>query len=265
MHRNGRIFAMKDQRCAAVDDRAVKERRISHALDSPFLVKTYYAFEKDLSYYTIMDYAEWGSLKEHAQTIRDFKSEELLKLISAQVVLALEYMHACFCVHMDLKLNDILLFCDGYVKVGDFGVAQALGDVIFDFAGKRGNIDQQTSRTLIAQKVAMDWWALGSLINELLPDSGGLPAGHYPKPAGNDVTDLLRKLHEASILERIGVMKGGSKDVKDHAWFKDVDFMEVYQKKIPMREKLPPNLERRDLIRTAKFTSNFPTTDYFEI
>ncbi|KAG0054059.1 cAMP-dependent protein kinase, partial [Linnemannia elongata] len=85
---------------------------------------------------------------------------------------------------------------------------------------------------------AVDWWALGILIFEMLaghpPFFDDNPFGIYEKilegriyfPPHIDPTakDLIKKLLTGDRTKRLGNLKGGSDDIKNHKWFRGVDW-----------------------------------------
>ena len=88
-----------------------------------------------------------------------------MKFYAAQIVLAVDHLHRQNIVHRDLKLENVMLDADGYVKVIDFGLAKML----------RGQ--QQTSTfvgtpeylapEMVEQKghgKEVDYWAVGVLM-----------------------------------------------------------------------------------------------------
>ena len=54
--------------------------------------------------------------------------EETTKFYIVQVILAIGYLHDQSIAHRDLKLENILLDHDGFVKVIDFGLAKRMED-----------------------------------------------------------------------------------------------------------------------------------------
>lgn len=85
---------------------------------------------------------------------------------------------------------------------------------------------------------AVDWWALGVLIYEMLagypPFFDDNPFGIYekilsgriewPKHMDPIAKDLIKKLLVADRTKRLGNMRQGAEDVKRHRWFKLVEW-----------------------------------------
>jgi serine/threonine protein kinase len=88
--------------------------------------------------------------------------------------------------------------------------------------------------TLIGHSKAVDWWALGILIYEMLagypPFYDENPFGIYqkilagkiefPKHFDLHARDLVKKLLTADRTKRFGCLKDGAEDIKRHRWFK---------------------------------------------
>lgn len=68
-----------------------------------------------------------GSIYDNLLKVRRF-SESTVRFISAQIVLALGYLHASNIVHRDLKPENVLMYPNGYVCLADFGLAKFLKD-----------------------------------------------------------------------------------------------------------------------------------------
>ena len=68
----------------------------------------------------------------------------------------------------------------------------------------------------------------------------------FPKNFTVDLKDLLKNLLQVDLTRRFGNLKSGVKDIKEHRWFKDLDFIAVYEKSLPA-----PFIPRTDKIGRA--------------
>jgi len=90
-----------------------------------FLVGMEYLFQNELRLYFVMPFIRGGELYKVFQQQKRFK-EDLVKFYSAQLIIAIGYLHQRGIVHRDLKLENILLDQDGYLKIIDYGLAKIL-------------------------------------------------------------------------------------------------------------------------------------------
>lgn len=91
------------------------------------------------------------------------RTVELLKLISA-------------CFYSDLKLDNLLLDTEGYVKIADFGLCKegmGFGDRTGTFCGTPEFLAPEVL-TETSYTRAVDWWGLGVLIFEMLVGEVGI-------------------------------------------------------------------------------------------
>jgi serine/threonine protein kinase len=71
----------------------------------------------------ILDYCSGGDLAFHLNKRQIFDENEA-KFFIAEVILAIEYIHALDIIYRDLKPENILINNDGHVKLADFGLAK---------------------------------------------------------------------------------------------------------------------------------------------
>ncbi|CAN0891172.1 Serine/threonine-protein kinase WAG1 [Linum grandiflorum] len=134
----GRVFLCKIRDCfcdsqfalKVVDRDTLSKKKLSHVsmeakilslLDHPFLPTLYARI--DVSHYTclLIDYCSNGDLHSvlRKQPGNCF-SVAAVKFFAAEILVALEYLHALGIVYRDLKPENILLREDGHVMLSDF-------------------------------------------------------------------------------------------------------------------------------------------------
>lgn len=108
----------------------------------------------------LFEYVDGKPSHEYA---KDASPEEL-KMISAQLLVAIEHLHWLGIVHADMKPENVLIRSDGTVQVIDMGFAVHLPQA------RRGRGTHTTMApelfNLVPGKVheAIDWWAYGSTV-----------------------------------------------------------------------------------------------------
>ncbi len=97
-------------------------------------------------------------------------SFSLCSFYAACVVLGLQYLHEKGIVYRDLKLDNLLLDKDGFVKIADFGLCKEgmwHGTRTSTFCGTPEFLAPEVL-TDVSYTRAVDWWGLGVLIYEML-------------------------------------------------------------------------------------------------
>ena len=75
---------------------------------NPFILTMDYVFQNDLRIYFFLEYVSGGNLFDHLCQNKRF-SENVVKFLSAQILIALGYLHANKIVHRDLKPENVLM------------------------------------------------------------------------------------------------------------------------------------------------------------
>jgi serine/threonine protein kinase len=75
----------------------------------------------------LLEYVVGGELFSHLRKAVRF-ANDVAKFYSAEIVLALEYLHSKNIVYRDLKPENILLDSSGHIKITDFGFAKVVED-----------------------------------------------------------------------------------------------------------------------------------------
>lgn len=220
------------------------EKEILSQIDCPFIVKLYGAFQDNRNLYMLEEYVIGGEMFSHLRRAGRF-SDETTKFYVSQIVLALEYLHNLDIVYRDLKPENLLIDISGNIKITDFGFAKKVEDRTWTLCGTPEYLAPEIIQSKGHGK-AVDWWALGILIFEMLagypPFFDDNPFGIYEKILAGKIQfpshfdpnakDLVKKLLTADRTKRLGNLKGSSQDVKSHKWFADVDWDAVLNCKI---------------------------------
>ncbi|XP_003737406.1 cAMP-dependent protein kinase catalytic subunit-like [Galendromus occidentalis] len=266
MHRQSRkLFAVKvlSSRMAEIcgAERALLEKRVLFATHSDFIVPLFFSGHDRTNLYLFMEFVPRGTLKRcFCENSR--QPEATVKLYAAQIVLALEYLHACRILYRDLKPDNVLLADDNYIKLCDFGLAKRIQRCTYTVVGHRSHIPPEVTRRL-GYREGTDWWAFGVTVYELLfqklpysytdPAYRGVNVPVIPivfppeAPVSVEVHDLILSLLEKDPTRRLGTLERGTEDVKEHPWFAGLSFPKLFHKSIPM-----PNFDYPETVPIKK-------------
>ena len=89
-------------------------------------VKVHNVFKSDETntYYYEMDYCHNGNLEDYLRDNGPMPEDELIRRIIVPVAEALNLMHNNGWLHLDIKVNNILIDDEGYAVLGDLGISQ---------------------------------------------------------------------------------------------------------------------------------------------
>ena len=106
---------------------ALKERTALAGLQHPFVVSLHCAFQTKQHLYLALDFCAGGDLAMYVRHAgKGGLPEPTAQFVSAEVLLALEYLHGEGVIHRDVKAENALVFYDAatnsaVVKLSDFG------------------------------------------------------------------------------------------------------------------------------------------------
>lgn len=129
------------------------------------------------SIFLLMEYCEQdlASLLDNMQ--HPFE-ETQVKCIMMQVLSGLKHLHQNYIVHRDLKVSNLLLTDSGCVKIADFGLARQYGVPLDFMTPKVVTLWYRAPELLFGsrhQTTAIDMWAAGCILAELLTHKALLP------------------------------------------------------------------------------------------
>eukprot|EP01116_Phalansterium_solitarium_P018549 TRINITY_DN494_c0_g1_i1.p1 TRINITY_DN494_c0_g1~~TRINITY_DN494_c0_g1_i1.p1 ORF type:complete len:342 (+),score=70.55 TRINITY_DN494_c0_g1_i1:226-1251(+) len=224
------------------------ERAILGAVRSrcPFIVEMQQYWQDSRSLYMTLTYAPGGELFSHLRRAQRF-SPETARFYAAEVIVGLDYLHSLDIIYRDLKPENLLLDAAGHIKIADLGFAKHVTDRTYTVCGTPDYLAPEIILNRGYGK-AVDWWAVGILIFEML---AGYPpffhedplktyekiiAGQIRFPADFDVVakDLARKLITSDLTRRLGNMRGGTADIQAHPWFRSLAWGRLHQLPAPI-------------------------------
>ena len=165
----------------------------------------------------------------------------------AEIVIAFEYIHSRNIIFRDLKPENVLIDSFGHIKITDFGFAKKLKKEgkTYTTCGTPECLAPEVILGL-GQDKAVDYWALGILMYELLNGNTPFHADTYketyqkilkssvefPKKISKEAKDLLQQLLEKDPKSRIGCLKNGINDIKNHKWFKNIKWDQIQNRNV---------------------------------
>jgi len=249
----GELFAIKALKKGDIIardevDSLMSEKRIFEVANSmrhPFLVNLFACFQTQEHVCFCMEYACGGDLMMHIHN--DVFSETRAVFYSACVVLGLQYLHDNHIVYRDLKLDNLLLDLEGYVKIADFGLCKegmGHGDRTTTFCGTPEFLAPEVL-TEPSYTRAVDWWGLGVLIFEMLVGESPFPGDdeeevfdsivneevRYPRFLSQEAIAIMRRLLRRNPERRLGSSERDAEDVKKQAYFRTINWDDLLTRK----------------------------------
>ncbi|NXI61892.1 PKN2 kinase, partial [Anseranas semipalmata] len=246
------------------------EKRIFEVVNSsdhPFLVNMFACFQTPHHACFVMEYTPGGDLMMRIH--EDVFPEHMAQFYTACVVLGLQFLHEKKIVYRDLKLDNLLLDAEGFVKIADFGLCKegiGFGDRTNTFCGTPEFLAPEVL-TDISYTRAVDWWGLGVLIYEMLVGESPFPGDNeeevfdsivndevrYPRFLSSEALSIIRKLLRKCPERRLGAGERDAEEIKMQAFFKEIDWDALYAR--TLKPPFVPTL--RDPTDISNFDEEF--------
>lgn len=179
---------------------AAELRNIFASRDNEYTVQLHNAFFRDGSLKLVMEYMDWGSLRELIKS-KVKLPETVCAFIASQMLRALNILHrksnivtesseskSMRQIHRDIKPCNVLLATDGRVKLADFGIATSTETIgVNSFVG---TVTYMSPERIRGERYCTpsDIWSVGVVVAEML-------LGYYPfQSAKRDFMALLREI-----------------------------------------------------------------------
>ncbi|GJP41225.1 hypothetical protein CLOM_g895 [Closterium sp. NIES-68] len=248
----GEIFAMKVMKKHRILERNQgdymrAEREILTKVVHPFIVQLQYSFQTSAKLYLILDFINGGHLFFQLYRHGTF-SEDLARIYTAELVLAVGHLHSRGIMHRDLKPENILLDSDGHIKLTDFGLAKEVRASDARSNSLCGTMEYMAPEIIQAHGHGFpaDWWSIGILLYEMLtgqpPFSGGnrqklqqrivKEKVKLPNYLTSEAHSLLRGLLQKDPAKRLGSGPRGVEEIRAHKWFKGVHWQRLEARQV---------------------------------
>lgn len=244
---DGAYFAIKSiRKKRLIDENKIEsitaERNILIRMNNPFIVHLHFAFQSETKIFLGLDYAAGGDLFYHMEQVGKVPVDDV-RLYIAELAIALNYIHSLGIVYRDVKPENVMLDGNGHILLTDFGLSKDLAHT----KDKRTNTFCGTADYLAPEIVKgedysfeVDWWALAVLCFEMLTATS--PFFHRNKkrlldnivnssPQLKLVTDQDAASWISFMLVKDPKMRPGFKEIKQHPFFKSLNWDDVMNKK----------------------------------
>ena len=283
--KDGKYYAIKSMRkdqiiSEGIADNILVEKNILIKSQCEFILKLSFFFQTPERIYYVTPFIKGGDLYHKLKSEIFFK-EDLVRFYTAQIAVALQYLHNLEITYRDLKPENILLDEDGYIKLCDFGSSVIIRgtEKVKNFAGSPEYAAPEII-TYSGHNFMCDWWSLGILIYELL--YGNTPffnmdktrmydlintgAISFPKfiqiegeekprnyKVSEDAKNIISKFLEKDPGTRLG--RQGLDEIKKHPFFSGINFDDLNKKKI--KPPFRPNFSKEEQDLTNNFDEEY--------
>jgi serine/threonine protein kinase len=242
-----KILTKKNVKLRHQESHTRAERDLMVKINCPFIVNIKFAFQDAVNLYIITEFMQGGEMFFHLHREKRF-SDEKTKFYIAEIILAIEFLHNNKMLYRDLKPENIMVDATGHIKLTDFGLSKMVKkskEKAFTICGT----PQYLAPEILSDDGydgSVDWWSLGCVMYEMLTGSAPfrIPKGSYltadlykkkvnmPDYVTSEAKDLIKQLLVPNPKKRLGYGPDGSKKIKEHPYFSDIDWDDASDRKL---------------------------------
>ena len=252
--KTGQIYALKVLR----KDNIIRRNQVEHTktersvlgyVKHPFIVGMNMAFQSRDKLYFVLDYCAGGELFFHLGKLGKFP-EARARFYSAEIILAITYIHTLDIIYRDLKPENVLLDSQGHIRLTDFGLSKEGINNSSSGANSFCGTPEYLAPEILNRQGhgrAVDWWSLGALLYEMLT---GLPPFYcqdrerlfekirkselnYPPSVSRPAKAVLKGLLTKDPTGRLGSGPSDSEEIKRHEFFSEIDWDKLEGGQVP--------------------------------
>jgi serine/threonine protein kinase len=269
----GKEYALKvvrkeQMRAENQEEMMRSERDLMMLLDCEFIVRLYRAYEDNEFVALLLEVCFGGELYDVYSENDIYGDEAHARFYLASVALGLLHLHNKRIVWRDLKLENLLIDCKGYLKLTDMGIAKMVLGVTYTICGTADYFAPETLRQS-GHNRAVDWWACGVLTFIMMtgfapfdaPDNAsiyrnivkGITKVNFPKSMSPESVEVVKALCKKKPNDRLPMQRGGASKFMDLPFFKGLSFDDLGMKKVDAPFVPQPfdksTVEKRELSR----------------
>jgi len=216
-----------------------------------------------------MDYAGGGDLSFHLKREARF-NEPTAQFITAELILALSYLHSRGVIYRDLKPENILIDKDGHVCLTDFGLSKIISTDTQLVQTSVGSAAYTAPEVLNAEpyRQGCDYWSLGVVLYQMI--LGFTPFEYEDGDFGKLIRNILNSRvlypedlvsHSATSLLQALLQKNPKQrldepdEIKHHPFFHGIDWEALAVKRSPSPFKIEMKSDDDVSYFDWKFTS----------
>lgn len=238
------------------------EKEVLQMCKSPFICNLIETYNTDKDLWFLLELASAGDLFNVYHQKGFFGEIKPCKFYTAGAICALEHLHIRKVLYRDMKLENLMINEEGQPKLTDFGLSKICIGKTYTVCGTPVYFAPEIIE-LSGHDQSYDWWCLGNMIFEMMRGQcaffdfdeeaifrkvqEGIDKVKFPMSLRGDGENLVKKLLVREPSERLPMLKGGVRNIKEHSWYSGFNWSAFQARTMP-----PPWVPTSSLISELK-------------